>query len=318
VIFLNPFKYTNGLSGVSTRLLKQTGSYRIIEVSFPSAIDTGYSKNSTVIGDYYVPNTEFPVPLAVLVHGMGDYSRIPCRALAGSLVKQNIACFVPYLTIHSKRLPLELKPGMPYLSPEEWYNVYRLSVIDIRQILDWAMTRREIDSKKLFISGISFGGFVSTITMGMDERIKAGVFVVTGGNANKLTWTNKEGKYRDRYKRSEAEHFQVISEYELYLDQVKKYGFENVPAKHISFLTDPLTFADNLKDRPVLMINAKYDKYIPVESATELWQAIGKPDIKWYPSGHVTLWFWYPSIRTAVSEFFGLFNKPSRKEQSFR
>jgi esterase/lipase len=310
---LNPFKYNHNLSGVTTRIKKQTATCRVIEVSFQSAIDTGYSKNSLITGDYYVPNTRNPVPLAILVHGMGDYSMIPCRMLARSLVQKNIACFVPYLTIHSKRLPLELKPHMPYLTPEEWYNVYRTSVVDIRQVIDWAVTRQEIDAKKLFISGISFGGFVSSIVMGMDKRVKAGVLIVTGGNANRLTMMNKEGKYREKYKRSEIEHLQVLNDYEEYREQVRKYGFENVPAKHISFLTDPLTFADNLKDRPILMINARHDKYIPVESATELWQAAGQPDIKWYPSGHVTLWLWYPSIRNAIAEFFGMFSKSGRK-----
>jgi cephalosporin-C deacetylase-like acetyl esterase len=88
---------------------------------------------------------------------------------------------------------------MPYLTPKEWYNVYRTSVVDIRQVIDWAMTRQEIDTKKLFISGISFGGFVSSIVMGMDKRVKAGVLIVTGGNANRLTMMNKEGKYREKY-----------------------------------------------------------------------------------------------------------------------
>ncbi len=306
---MNPFKYNNTLTGITTRLIKQTASYRVYEVSFRSAIDTGYSRNSTVMGDYYVPVTDNPVPLAVLVHGMGDYSVLPWRVMAGNFINRKIACFLPYLSIHSRRLPAELKGNIPYLSPEEWYNVYRVSVIDILQIIDWAETRPEIDSNRVFISGISFGGFVSTIAMGMDERIKAGVFIVTGGNANKLTMLNKEGQYRKRYTRTEAEHAQIMADYRMYLEQVERYGFENVPAKHISFVTDPLTFAPNLKDRPVMMINAKYDKYIPVEAATDLWQAIGKPDIKWYPTGHVTLWLCYPSIRNTVSQFFGMFNK---------
>jgi hypothetical protein len=184
------------------------------------------------------------------------------------------------------------------------------SVVDVRQILDWAETRPEIDSRKILYLRYQFRRVWSQpLPWGWIERIKAGVFIVTGGNANKLTMMNKEGQYRKRYTRTETEHAQIMSDYRMYLEQVDRYGFENVPAKHISFVTDPLTFAPSLKDRPVMMINAKYDKYIPVEAATDLWQAIGKPDIKWYPTGHVTLWFWYSSIRNSLSQFFGLFNK---------
>lgn len=308
-IALNPFDYQPKLSNINIKLKKQKKHYQILSVSFASAIDTGYTRNSNVMGDYYCPDSDEPAPLMILVHGIGDYSVLPCRLLADNLVKQGIACFIPYLTTHSKRIPNELKDHMPYLSPEEWYNAYRLSVTDIRQILDWAATRDEIDDSKLFISGISFGGFISTIAMGLDDRIKAGIFIVTGGNANKLSWENKEGQYRKRYTRTEAEHLRIVEDYSQYLEQVEKTGFETVNASHISFLTDPLTFSKNLRDRPVLMINAKKDKYIPVESATELWEALNKPDIVWIPTGHVTLWFWYPKIRRSISQFIGMFTQ---------
>ena len=72
-----------------------------------------------------------------------------------------------------------------------------------------------------------------------------------------------------------------------------------------SFLTDPLTFASRLRGRPVLMINAKWDKYIPREAVTEFWEACGKPPIRWIPSGHATIWVWYSSILKSVT---GLFN----------
>ncbi|MBN2239146.1 MAG: alpha/beta hydrolase family protein [Dehalococcoidales bacterium] len=306
---MNPFDYVPKLENSSVNLKKKKEGYRIFSVRFSSAIDTGYTRNSYVMGDYYLPDSDTPFPFLILVHGMGDYSVIPCRILSRYLVKQGVACFVPYLTIHSKRLPKEMKSSMPYLSPEEWFNVYRISITDIRQIIDWAETRDEIIGNRIFLSGISFGGFVSTIVMGLDDRIKAGVFIVTGGNSNKLSWDNKEGQYRKRYKRTEEEHLKIMADYKEYLNRVEESGFENVHAGHISFLTDPLTFSRYLRDRPVLMINAKKDKYIPVENVTELWTAINKPDIKWYPSGHVTLWLWYSSIRDTIWRFLRLFLK---------
>jgi dienelactone hydrolase len=300
---MNPFKYDNPVTDIELHLKKETGNYLHYEVSFKSAVDTGYVENDTVTGDYYLPKSKGKVPLVILVHGMGDFSVIPCKFLARKLVKQNIACFVPYLSIHSKRLPKVLKRHMPYLTTDEWFDVYRVSVVDIRQTLDWAGTRDEIDVNHLIVSGISFGGFVSAITMGVDRRISAGIFIVTGGNANKISWLNKEGQYRKRYRRTESEHQRVMDNYRQYLEKVNKHGFENVTTDDKSFLTDPLTFTSSLKGRPVLMINADKDKYIPKETVIELWEAIEKPEICWFPSGHVTLWLWYPAVYKKIYEF---------------
>ena len=196
-------------------------------------------------------------------------SAVPCRFLARSLVKRGIACFVLYLMIHSKRIPPSMKARMPYLTPDDWFNIYRVSVTDIRQVVDWAHTREDINTRKIFTLGISFGGFVSAIAMGLDKRIKAGILIVSGGNQNKMSWISVDSGYRERYPRSEEEHREIQRSYFEYLGRVAEFGFENVPSENSSFQTDPMTFAGELKGRPIFMINALRDKYIPGEAVTE-------------------------------------------------
>jgi len=300
---MNPYNYENGITDVKSRLKENTPKLLHYEIQFRSALNTGYSENSIVKGEYYQPRVEYKVPLAILVHGMGDHSIIPCKLLARSLLKQGIACFIPYLTIHSKRIPKAMRANMPYLNPDEWLQCYRISVVDIRQIVDWAYGRTELDTQRVAILGISFGGFVSAITMGIDTRIRAGVFIVTGGNSNRISWLSKNNQYRKRYPRTEAVHLEIQSSYARYLEEISEKGFENVTPDNQSFLTDPMTFASYLKRRPVLMINALWDRYIPREAATELWQACGQPSIKWIPAGHTSIWLWYPTIRRGIVAF---------------
>lgn len=303
VVHVNPYTYENGISDVKSHLEEETPKLLHYEIQFRSALDTGYSENSLVKGEYYQPRVEHKVPLAILVHGMGDHSVIPCKLLARSLLGQGVASFIPYLTIHSKRIPKDIRNHLPYLTPAEWFQCYQTSVVDIRQIVDWAYGRNELDAQQVATIGISFGGFVSVITMGIDTRIKAGVFIVAGGNSNKISWLSKDNQYRKRYPRTEAEHLEIQSSYAQYLKDVSEKGFENVMPVNQSFLTDPLTFAGYLKERPVLMINAKWDKYIPRETAAELWQACGQPPIKWIPSGHSSIWLWYTAIRRSIAAF---------------
>jgi len=300
---LNPYSYDNSIPDAESYLKKDAPEFLHYEIQFQSALDTGYPENSIIRGEYYQPKVKQKVSLAILVHGMGDFSVIPCKILARNLLKQGIACFIPYLTLHSKRIPKAIRTNMPYLNPDEWFQCYRISVVDIRQIIDWAYTRTELDALQMAVLGVSFGGFASAIAMGIDNRIKTGVFIVTGGNSNKMSWLSKDSQYRKRYPRTKSEHIEIQRSYTNYLEDVSEKGFENVASPNQSFLTDPLTFAGYLKGRPILMMNAMWDKYIPREIVIELWRACGQPTIKWIPSGHTSLWLWYPAVLRSISAF---------------
>jgi hypothetical protein len=52
---------------------------------FPTAHPTRYEENNTVRGEYFRPLGADNAPLAILVHGLGDHSVIPCRLLARAL-----------------------------------------------------------------------------------------------------------------------------------------------------------------------------------------------------------------------------------------
>jgi fermentation-respiration switch protein FrsA (DUF1100 family) len=300
---MNPYTYSMPEEKPGIALLKSNSRYLQYTVRIPSAMDIGYDGAGLSAGEFFLPGTGRKFPLAILVHGMGDYSVFPCLWLAGSLLKRGVASFIPYLVIHSTRLPESTKERMPYLTPEEWFRIYQVSVVEIRQVVDWAYTRDELDSQRIATIGISFGGFISSIAMGIDNRIKAGVFIVSGGNHNKISWLSKDDGYRDRYPRSEIEHNDIQRCYEDYLEKVSRLGFDNVTASDNSFLTDPMTFAEGLRGRPIFMINARNDKYIPPEAVNDFWKAAGKPPIRWVSSGHSSLWLHYPSIRRDITIF---------------
>jgi len=179
---MNPYRYNDNTKEVELYLKKETSKLALYSVKFQSALNTCYPENSLVQGEYYMSKINNKSPLAVIVHGMGDYSTIPCKFLARSLLRQGIACFLPYLSLHSKRIPVVIRANLPNLTPGQWFQVYQVSVVDICQIVDWAHTREELETDRVFIGGISYGGFVSAIAMGIDRRIKAGIFIVTGGN----------------------------------------------------------------------------------------------------------------------------------------
>jgi pimeloyl-ACP methyl ester carboxylesterase len=302
---MNPYDYLAGEPRVNLRLKRTRRRWLSYTIEFPSAHPTRYEKNNTVRGEYYQPRTEGEKPLVILVHGMGDQSVFPLRMLARSLAGRGIACFVLYSVFHSSRMPEIVANRLPDLSWREWYESYRISVIDVRQIIDWSGTRNEIDQKRIALIGLSLGGFISAIAMGVDQRIKAGVLVASGGNLIKIGLTSRRFSRNFRSGGARARLIKRKRHYEDYLAQVAEKGFAQVEpeGEEKGFQTDPLTFAPYLCGRPLLMINALWDEVFPRPVVLDFWQASGKPQLVWLPAGHVTLWLWYPLISWRITRF---------------
>ncbi len=61
---------------------------------------------------------------------------LPAVDLGRAMVREGIACFVIYSIFHSRRMPKTVRKRLPVLTPEEWFENYRISVIDVRQVVD--------------------------------------------------------------------------------------------------------------------------------------------------------------------------------------
>ena len=281
------------------RLIKHTGRYERYLVSFPHACNIPKESNNALHGEYLRPYGD-NLPLAILVHGLGDRSVTPMKFLARELAGQGIASFIMYLVTHSSRT---LSVGRP-LSDDDWFENYRTSVIDIRHVLDWIGTRDELAKGKTGIVGLSFGGFISAITMGIDHRINSGVLIISGGNLEKIGMRSRVLPRKWGFHRSEAEFNTQQQRYRQYLDKVIEKGWEQVIPPERSFLVDAMTYAHYLRSRPLLMINARWDEIIPKEATIDFWESAGRPPITWFPSGHASIWLGYPFISRKIKHFF--------------
>jgi hypothetical protein len=68
-------------------------------------------------------------------------------------------------------------------------------------------------------------------------------------------------------------------------------------------MIDPMTYACNLRQRPLLMINARWDEAVSAAAALDFWEACGQPEIMWLPATHATIWLWYPLILRKIAGF---------------
>jgi pimeloyl-ACP methyl ester carboxylesterase len=300
---VNPFDYSNSQTHFNIAELRSNDHRRHYAISFPVAFPGLYHESNTAQGEYFEVETTHKLPLIILIHGWGDHSALPLQAMARNLSKRGMHCFLLYLPFHSRRLPGEMKKRSPNFTPEEWFDGYRIAVSDIRQIMDWAETRDEIDKNKVALIGLSLGSFVSSITMGVDDRIKTGVFIVSGGNSAKIQQNSRFAKFRKQYRFEPEDYEDYQNSYNKYLQEVAEKGWENVEPDRPSFQIDPLTYAYKLKDRSILMINAWWDEFIPRETTFDFQKACGECELNWYPTTHATIWFFYPSIVRHIYRF---------------
>lgn len=296
---MNPYDYTPADHGFNLELREDTPRWQRDELSFGPAAGNRRIGGELARGDYYRPRRSTSAPLVIVAHGMGSASRLPAGALARSLVERGWAAYVPYLTAHASRTPQMLTPDT--LSLDDWFELYRTSVIELRQALDWAQGRPDIDSHRVAITGISFGGFVASIAMALDERLKAGVLIESGGNALRINQLSPT--MRRRYPSPPANYERLQREYQAYLAEVASKGVWRVSPARRHFLTDPLTFASLLRGRPLMMINGRYDALIPRQAAREMSQAAGAESMLWLPAGHLWLWLYYPLISRRIHTF---------------
>jgi pimeloyl-ACP methyl ester carboxylesterase len=299
---MNPYSYSNGNNSfhLSAKPSSKQPSY---DVDFLSAYSLTYPENKQAYGEYYHPANGDKVPFVILLHGLGDQSIVPCRLLAGSLANHGIASFVLYLPFHSRRMTANQKSRYPTLTPKEWFEIYRMSVINVRQVTDWAEQRSDINKEKIGLFGISLGGFVAAITMGVDDRPRASILTVMGGNSSKISQRSQRYGARRGFNRSRQEYEKIQQNYFKYLQEVAERGFENVLPDENFFLTDPLTFSEVLRNKRLLMINASWDEVIPKDATKEFWKACNKPPIVWLPATHATIWAYYPLLRAKILKF---------------
>jgi cephalosporin-C deacetylase-like acetyl esterase len=299
----NPFAYDRVQPSFNVRQLRQNGRWQHYAIDFPIAFPGLYQESKNAEGEYFQVNTTHKLPLVILIHGWGDHSAFPLHVMARNLSKKGMHSFFLYLPFHSRRLPKEMKKRSPNFTQQEWFDGYRIAVTDVRQILDWVKTREEIDTDRVAVIGLSLGSFVSSIAMGVDNRINTGVFIVSGGNSAKIQQHSRFAKFRKQYRFEPKDYEDYQKSYEQYLQEIPVKGWENVEPARPVFLIDPLTYAHRLKGRPLLMINALWDEFIPRETTLDFQKACGECELNWYPTTHATIWLFYPSIAGHINRF---------------
>jgi cephalosporin-C deacetylase-like acetyl esterase len=133
------------------------------------------------------------------------------------------------------------------------------TVMDLMRGVDYLSTRRDIDTGRIGFAGFSMGGAVGAIFCAYEQRVKAIVLGITGGDFSKLNVSAPDVQTADRMLRAYS-------------------------------IVDPIHYVGRISPRPLLMQNASRDFIISRASTEALFEAARQPKkILWYDCGHADL-----------------------------
>jgi dienelactone hydrolase len=265
---LSFFQYPRTPPTFTVRLAEVRDRYLIYSVTYPSWVRTEYPSNNEVPAFYYQPRRTGKVPAIVMLHSYGTRGADVERKLCAHLAEQGIACFLPFLPYHGPRTPPGHESGQLMISGdvERTIQAVRQAVIDVRVAVDWLQARPEVDPHRIGCVGISLGGILAHLVMGIDTRFVAGVAILGGGQVADLMWTSViMARVRAELERNGL----TISELRRRLRVI-----------------EPITYAGFNRPRHVLMVEGRYDIVVPPRSARAMWRALGEPPLVWLDTGH--------------------------------
>jgi len=251
----------------AVRVKKQKKNYDILRITFPSAVNVFGNENIRV--DFYVGKQSGRRPTVLMLPISGGVD-ISVTSFADYFTPRGINCAIVY----NRRVEVE-----DTNSAEQVEAYFRQTVFDNRQVLDYLVTRPDVDPNRLGCMGLSLGGIKASLLAGVDDRLKCVVLGLAGGSMADIAMNSKEKRLRD---------------YVKYLQEI------GAPPEMIhselqeKVLTDPLRLGSYVDARDTLMFIAAFDQVVPTWTGKQLRRTIGQPKTVYLLAGHYTSFLFLP------------------------
>jgi cephalosporin-C deacetylase-like acetyl esterase len=205
------------------------------------------------------------------------------RTIGTILAQNNIAALFVQMAYYGPRRPPGSRLRLLSIDFQQTFAAVRQSVLDIRQASAWLDAQPEIDHARIGILGTSLGSLVGTVAAEMEPRFSKVVILLGGGDLVDAYYDHPRAWF-------------IRQIYEA-------CGGTKDKVRQLIAPVDPVTCADRLKGRPVLMIAARRDQIIPASATLALWSAAGQPRIIWYDCTHYGAALYFAIIMRDVTAF---------------
>ena len=222
-----------------------------------SAISYSSPAGGSVTGLLFNPVTRSSLrPGMVLMHGMPGTARQ--MAGVGQLLAEHGAVAIAI------DAPFARRGGQPVrFSTEDRAEQIQL-IKDLQGAVDVLRAQPNVDDERIAYMGISYGGAMGALFVGIERRIKAAVLVVgDGGLVSHFTGPEDYNQMAGLSCATRANWFQAMAPIE------------------------PIRFIGHAPPTALLLQSGRFDTLVPVADAQELHTAASVPKtILWYDAGH--------------------------------
>lgn len=220
-----------------------------------------------------VSDTGLEVRARVRALGGVGGERYPAAILLGGYKTGRKAVDIPAQTGNLVLLSIEY----PYTGPEKprgwdwvrYFGTMRRAIIDTPSAVllaaQYLYTREDVDPSRVSIIGVSLGVPFSVAAAATDKRIAGAALLHGGGDISRMAYY----AFADRGP--------------AWVMRALAWGLSWVVAP-----LEPTLYAGDVAPRPVLMVNAASDEFIPRSSVLDLYDALRQPKrIVWLETAHV-------------------------------
>jgi dienelactone hydrolase len=246
--------------------LKHSG-VEIHRLTFPSPVKSSEESNNTVYGKLFRPKSPGKKP-AVIVLDILDGKQLVAESQAHWLAANDVTALVITMAYYGPRRPVGSSERMLTPNIEKSVANVRQTVLDCRCAAAWLASRPDVDAAKIGILGTSLGSFVGGVVAGVEPRLSFACLLLGGGGLVDAFWTHPKA--------------------EGLLKALEFVGIEKKNFKKLIDPIDPITYAERLKPKKLLLIAASQDDVVPPLAMKQLAEATGNSkNVIWYDATHV-------------------------------
>jgi len=257
----------------------------VIAVTFPTALPSAFAVNNTVHCEYFRPKGLAKPGPAVIVLDILDGAGVVSRGQAMWLAVHGVPAICMTMPYYGPRRPDDKTAGKQrFLSMDVASSLdhVRQCVLDARRAVAWLATQPDVDPAKLGLVGTSLGSFMGGIVAASEPRITSASLLLGGGGLV------------DAF----AEHPQGAAVFAA----LRVVGLSKATLQGVVARVDPITYAEQLKAKRLLLIAASRDDIVPPVAMRQLWRATGEPKILWYDATHVgSAQFVFPMMNAVLA-----------------
>ncbi len=247
------------------------------DLELPSFGDNGQPE-PVIRASYYQSSLGGERPLVIVLPIWGTFT-YPSRKMSAHIQKHSRGD-VHVLHVHGERYLVDWE-GLHEATDEDAFlqiwregiDHQRVSIIDIRRLIDWAEERPEIAANRIGLIGFSFGAIVGGTVLTQEPRLSAAVLLMGGALQHRIL-ANCTGERLTAVRERAARDFGwTAEELEAHLEPITRP-------------IDAASYPGRVDPGKVFLIDAGRDTCIDRTSRDALWEALGRPRRMTMDYGH--------------------------------